>query len=144
MTSGMDSINTEEVIFFIDLAAEYVSKDQLIKLIKVFIEDKKKFSEGSSFGLVMLQHEYNPVFVYDQTDAEVLTSVIDVKYETRPRDQSYIENGLFEVLSYVFYKSTKVEKVYRVIVISDTPTERSDEYHQALYNLLVIWNQMHS
>jgi len=137
MTLGMDSINAEEVIFFIDLTSDYISKDILIKLIKVFIEDKKKFSEGNSFGLVMLQEEYNPVFVYDQTDVEVLTSIIDVKWQSRPTDQSYIENGLFEVLSYIFYKSRTVKKVYRVIVISDTPTERSDEYHQAIYNLIL-------
>ena len=133
----MGSIAAEEVIFYLDLPTDYINREILIKLVKEFVENKKRFSEGSSFGLVILQQDYNPVFVYDQTDVDVITSVIDVKWETRPRDQSYIENGLFEVLSYVFYKSSQVEKVFRVIVISDTPTERSDEYHQAIYNLIL-------
>jgi len=137
MTERTSTFIAEEVIFYLDLPSDYLSKDFVIKVVKNFIESKKKYSVGSSFGLVMLQEEYNPVFVYDQTEVEVLTSVIDVKWETRPRNQSYIENGLFEVLSYIFSRSRVINKIYRVMVISDTPTERSDDYYQAVYNLIV-------
>ena len=44
---------------------------------------------------------------------------------------------MFEVLAYIFTKSKENRKNYRVIVFSDTPSGLSEEYHHALYDLLL-------
>jgi hypothetical protein len=108
----------------------------LIRIIRDFIKNKKNISD-SSFGIVLFQKEDNPVWLYDEKDANLITNIIDEKWDSRPKNQSYIENGLFEILSYIFKKSRQVSRIYRVIVVSDTASTRSEEYHNALYDLIV-------
>ncbi|MFX0072676.1 MAG: hypothetical protein ACFFAO_16450 [Candidatus Hermodarchaeota archaeon] len=136
MSTATNSINIEEVIFYIDLTTEIIKKKTLIRIIHDFIKNKKKISD-SSFGIVLFQEEDNPVWLYDEKDANLITKIIDEKWDNRPKNQSYIENGLFEILSYIFRKSREIEKNYRILVVSDTASTRSEEYHNALYDLIV-------
>ena len=136
MTTEMSTANAEEVILYIDLTTEYIGKKDLIKEIKAFIENKNKFGTDSSYGIVIFQEEDNPIALYDSKDVNSIIKIIEEKWETRPKNQSYIENGLFEILSYIFRKSREVKKIYQVIILSDTPSKRSDEYQQAVYDLI--------
>ncbi|MFW9898954.1 MAG: hypothetical protein ACFFDO_06805 [Candidatus Thorarchaeota archaeon] len=136
MTTEMSTVNAEEVILYIDLTTDYIGKKDLIKEINAFIENKNKLGIDSSYGIVIFQEEDNPITLYDSKDVNSIIKIIEEKWETRPKSQSYIENGLFEILSYVFRKSREVKKIYQVIILSDTPSKRSDEYQQAVYDLI--------
>jgi len=131
------SVNSEEFIFYIDLITDFIKKKNLIKSIGTFIKEKAKFNTLSSYGLLIFQKDDNPVTLYDKKDFEAFTELINEKWETRELKRSFFENGLFEILAYVFRKSKDVRKDYRIIIISDTPSTLSDDYHNALYDLLI-------
>lgn len=128
---------SEEFILFIDLATDYIDNKFLIKEIKSFIENKNKYGNDSSFGIVIFQEKENPITLYDSKDIDSIIRIIEERWDKRPKSQSYIENGLFEILSYIFRKSTDINRIYRIIIFSDTPSNRSDEYHQAVYDLII-------
>ncbi len=131
------SVNSEEFIFYIDLITDFIKKKNVIKSIGTFIKEKAKFNTLSSYGLLIFQNDDNPVTLYDENDFEVITEIINEKWETRETKRSFFENGLFEILAYVFRKSRDARKNYRIIIISDTPSTLSDDYHNALYDLLI-------
>ena len=131
------SVNSEEFIFYLDLTSEFLRKKSLIKDIGNFIKEKEKFNSSTTYGVVIFQEEDNPVTSYNEENATQIINVIDDKWDSKESRQSFFENGLFEVLSYIFRKSREARKNYRVIVISDTPSTLSEEYHNALYDLLI-------
>ena len=131
------SVNSEEFIFYLDLSKDFIKKKNLIKSITTFEKEKKKFHSVCTFGLIMFQKKENLITIYDQPDTELISKVINDKWESRENDKSFLENGLFEVLAYIFTKSKENRKNYRVIVFSDTPSGLSEEYHHALYDLLL-------
>jgi hypothetical protein len=130
-------VNSEEFIFYFDLITDFVKKKNLIKYIGSFIKEKAKFHTLSSYGLLIFQHDDNPVTLYDETDFEIFTEIVNEKWETREKKRSLFENGLFEILAYIFRKSSEARKNYRVIIISDTASTLSEDYHNALYDLLI-------
>lgn len=131
------SVNSEEFIFYIDLTTDFLKKKSLSKSISSFIKDKEKFNTLCSYGILLFQEDDNPITVYNAKDFEALSDVIDEKWETRETEKSLFENGLFEILAYIFRKSREARKNYRVIIISDTPSLLSEDYHNALYDLLL-------
>jgi len=131
------SVNSEEFIFYIDLTTDFLKKKSLSKSLSSFIKDKEKFNTLSSYGILLFQEDDNPITVYDAKDFEALSDVIDEKWETRETEKSLFENGLFEILAYIFRRSREARKNYRVIIISDTPSLLSEDYHNALYDLLI-------
>jgi hypothetical protein len=131
------TINSEEFIFYLDLEGEFIKKKNIIKSINNFIKEKEKFNSATSYGVILFQSDDNPITTYNEKDSEEISNIINEKWESREKSQSYFENGLFEALSYIFLKSREARKNYRVIVISDTPSTLSEEYHNALYDLLL-------
>jgi hypothetical protein len=131
------SVNSEEFVFYIDLITDFIKKKNIIKSIGNFIKEKAKFNTLSSYGLVIFQKDDNPVTLYDETDFETISELINEKWETKETERSFFENGLFEILAYVFRKSRDSRKDYRIIIISDTPSTLSADYHNALYDLLI-------
>lgn len=131
------SVNSEEFIFYIDLTTDFLKKKSLSKNISSFIKDKEKFNTLSSYGILLFQEDDNPITIYDAKGFEALSDVLDEKWETRETEKSLFENGLFEILAYIFRKSREARKNYRVIIISDTPSLLSEDYHNALYDLLI-------
>ena len=131
------SVNSEEFIFYIDLTTDFMKKKNLSKSIGSFIKDKEKFNTLSSYGVLLFQEDDNPVTIYDAKEFEAISDIIDEKWETRETEKSLFENGLFEILAYIFKKSREARKNYRVIIISDMPSLLSEDYHNALYDLLI-------
>ncbi len=131
------SVNSEEFIFYLDLSKDFIKKKNLLKSITGFEKEKEKFHSVSTYGLIMFQKKENLITIYDQPDTELITKVINDKWESRENDTSFLENGLFEALAYIFTKSKEKRKNYRVIVFSDTPSGLPEEYHHALYDLLL-------
>ncbi len=137
MLPRTNAINSEEFIFYIDLIANFLKKKQLTKAISSFIKEKEKFNALTSYGVVLFQKDENPVNTYDLKDIDEVINIINDAWETRETEKSYLENGLYEILAYIFRKSREVRKDYRVIIISDTPSKLSEDYYNALYDLLI-------
>ncbi|MFX1571393.1 MAG: hypothetical protein ACFFB0_01480 [Promethearchaeota archaeon] len=137
MLPGSDATNSEEFIFYLDLTGEFLKKKVLVKAINTFIKEKDNFNALSSYGIVIFQKNENPVNVYDLKDSETVLKIVNKAWDTRETEQSYLENGLYEILAYIFRKSRETRKNYRVIIISDTPSSLSEDYYNALYDLLI-------
>ncbi len=137
MLPRTDAVNTEEFIFYLDLVSNFLKKKPIMKAISAFIKEKDKFNALTSYGVVLFQKDENPISVYDLKDAESVLNTIDESWETRENEKSYLENGLYEILAYIFRKSREARKNYRVIIISDTPSKLSEDYYNALYDLLI-------
>lgn len=133
----LTTINSEEFIFYIDLTTNFLKKKPLLKAIGAFIKEKNKFNVLSSYGIVFFQKDDNPITAYDLKETETVLNTINDAWDTRDVEHSYLENGLYEILAYIFRRSQKARKDYRVIIISDTPSTLSEEYHLALYDLLI-------
>ncbi|MFX1501060.1 MAG: hypothetical protein ACFFDH_08870 [Promethearchaeota archaeon] len=137
MLPRTNTINSEEFIFYLDLISDFLKKKSLIKSISNFIKEKDKFNALASYGIVIFQKNENPINVYDLKDADSVLKNIEQAWETREDERSYLENGLYEILAYIFRKSRDIRKNYRVIIISDTPSRLSEDYYNALYDLLI-------
>lgn len=137
MLPRTEAVNSEEFIFFLDLVSNFLKKKLLIKAINSFIKEKDKYNALTSYGVLIFQKEDNPINVYDLKDAEAVSNTINDAWETRELNQSYLENGLYEILAYIFRKSREARKNYRVIIITDTPSKLSEDYYNALYDLLI-------
>jgi len=137
MLPRSEAVNSEEFIFYIDLISNFLKKKPLMKAISAFIKEKDKYNALTSYGVVLFQKDDNPISVYDLKVAETVLNTINETWETREIEQSYLENGLYEILAYIFRKSREARKNYRVIIISDTPSKLSEDYYNALYDLLI-------
>jgi len=137
MLPRSEAVNSEEFIFFIDLISNFIKKKALMRAISSFIKEKDKYNALTSYGVVLFQKDDNPVTVYDLRDSESVLNTINENWESREVEQSYLENGLYEILAYIFRKSREARKNYRVIIISDTPSKLSEDYYNALYDLLI-------
>ena len=137
MITSSDALSSEEFIFYIDVISDFLKKKSLMKAINSFIKEKDKFNALSSYGVVFFQKDENPINEYDIKDSDTVLNAINDGWDTRETTQSYLENGLYEILAYIFRRSRKSRKNYRVIIISDTPSKLSEDYYNALYDLLI-------
>ncbi|MFW9902023.1 MAG: hypothetical protein ACFFDY_12190 [Candidatus Thorarchaeota archaeon] len=126
----------EDVFFYLDLTKEILKKKEIIKTIKYYIEEKNKINTKANYSLLIFQEEGNPIFINNKKDSTVIENSIDENWESRPKAQSYFENGLFYIFSYIAETVRKKSKFNRIIVITDTPSDLSEEYQEALFNLV--------
>jgi len=137
MLPRTEAVNSEEFIFYLDLVTNFLKKKPLMKAINAFIKEKDKYNALTSYGILLFQKDDNPISVYDLKDTETVMNTINESWETKEDEMSYLENGLYEILAYIFRKSREARKNYRVIIISDTPSKLSEDYYNALYDLLI-------
>jgi hypothetical protein len=136
MTLKHKNAKSEEVIFYLDLITDFIKRKTLQKAIEDFVEEKNKFTQ-IRYGIVMFQDNDNPITKYGQENYEFILNTIKNAWENRETSQSYFENGLFEVLSHCLKESRTSDKIFRVIVLSDMPSTLPDDYHNALYDILL-------
>ncbi len=127
---------TEDIYFYLDLTKDLLRKKEIIKTIKYYIEEKNKANLKGHYSLLIFQEEGNPVFLTDKKDSDIIANSIEENWNTRPKDKSYFENGLFYIFSYIAETVRKKSKFNRIIVITDTPSDLSEEYQEALFNLV--------
>jgi len=139
MSGANSSQNAEETIFYIDLITNFLKKKHIVKGIKEFIEGKNKSSrDGSSlYGVVMFQAKENPINIYNKKDTSSIIEILDKYWDSREQERSYFENGLFEIFAYIFWKSRTAKKSYRVVIISDKPSDFPEDYYNAVYGLIL-------
>ncbi len=126
----------EDVYFYLDLTKDLLKKKEIVKAIKYYIEEKNKINIKSHYSLLIFQEEGNPIFITDKKDAGIITNSIEENWRLRPKKQSFFENGLFYIFSYIAEKVRKKSKFSRIIVITDTPSDLSEDYQEALFSLV--------
>jgi len=130
------SASYEDVFFYLDLTKEILKKKDIIKAIKSYVAEKNKVNLKGHYGLLIFQEEGNPIFITGKKDSNIIANAIEENWKTRPKKQSFFENGLFYCFSYIAETVRKKSKQNRVIVITDTPSDLSEEYTEALFNLV--------
>ena len=126
----------EDIYFYLDLTKDLLKKKEIIKAIKYYIEEKNKINIKGHYSLLIFQEEGNPIFITDKKDAGIIANSIEENWRLRPKDRSFFENGLFYIFSYIAETVRKKSKFNRVIVITDTPSDLSEGYQEALFNLV--------
>jgi len=126
----------EDIYFYLDLTKEILKKKEIIKAIKYYVEEKNKANLKGHYSLLIFQEEGNPIFITDKKDSGIIANSIEENWKNRPKEQSFFENGLFYIFSYIAETVRKKSKFYRIIVITDTPSDLTDDYQEALFNLV--------
>ncbi len=126
----------EDVFFYLDLTKDFVKVKEVIKAVKYYIAEKNKINIKGHYGLLIFQEKGNPIFITGKKDSEIIENTIQENWKTRPKKQSFFENGLFYIFSYIAETIRKKSKYNRIIIITDTPSDLSDDYTEALFNLV--------
>ncbi|MFX1312919.1 MAG: hypothetical protein ACFFHD_09930 [Promethearchaeota archaeon] len=126
----------EDIFFYLDLTKDILKKKELIKAIRYYISEKNKINLKGHYGLLIFQEEGNPIFIIDKKDSSIIANTIEENWRTRPKKRSFFENGLFYIFSYIAETTRKKSKINRIIVITDTPSDLSEDYTDALFNLV--------
>ncbi len=129
-------VSYEDVFIYLDLTKEILKKKEIAKAIKYYISEKNKININGHYGLLIFQEEGNPIFITDKKDSDIILNAIDENWKLRPKKKSYFENGLFYIFSYIAETVRKKSKYNRVIVITDTASDLSEDYTDALFNLV--------
>ena len=126
----------EDVFFYLDLTKDFLRMKEVIKAVKYYIAEKNKINIKGHYGLLLFQERGNPIFITGKKDSEIIENTIQENWKTRPKKQSFFENGLFYIFSYIAETIKKKSKYNRIIIITDTPSDLSDDYTEALFNLV--------
>jgi len=126
----------EDIFFYIDLTKEILKKKEVIKAIRYYISEKNKTNIKGHYGLLIFQDAGNPIFVTDKKDSDIIENAIEENWKNRPKKQSFFENGLFYIFSYIAETVKKKSRLNRIIIITDTPSDLSEDYTDALFGLV--------
>jgi hypothetical protein len=126
----------EDVFFYLDLTKDFLKAKEVIKAIKYYIAEKNKINIRGHYGLLIFQEEGNPIFITDKKDSDIIENTIQENWKTRPKKRSFFENGLFYIFSYIAETIKKKSKYNRIIIITDTPSDLSEDYTEALFSLV--------
>jgi hypothetical protein len=125
----------ENVVFFLDVHSKYLSKGDIVKNVRYFIDEKSKLPNTQSIFSAFLFTEGNtPVFHAEKSGKE-LGKLIEKDWNLREKKESSFENGLFYCLSYLAEKAVANPGTFRIVVITDLPSNKNSEYTDALMTL---------
>ena len=126
----------EDIFFYLDLTKDVLKKKEVIKGIKYYISQKNKTNIKGHYSLLIFQEEGNPIFITDKKDSNIIENAIEENWKSRPKKQSFFENGLFYIFSYIAEITKKKSRHNRIIIITDTPSDLSEDYTDALFGLV--------
>jgi len=126
----------EDIYFYLDLTKNYLRKKDIVKIIENYIKEKNQVNPNSAYTLLLFLEDGTPIFVNDENNCEKLLNTISENWENRSQKASYFENGLFYISSHIADTIRKKSKNNRVIIISDTPSDLSEDYVDALLELV--------
>ncbi|NVM44323.1 MAG: hypothetical protein HWN79_05350 [Candidatus Lokiarchaeota archaeon] len=126
----------EDIFFYLDLTKDILKKKEVNKAIKYYISERNKTNIKGHYGLLIFQDAGNPIFITDKKDSEIIQNAIEENWKTRPKKQSFFENGLFYIFSYIAETVRKKSRHNRIIIITDTPSDLSEDYTEALFGLV--------
>ena len=128
----------EDVFFYLDLTKDLLKKKDIIKFLKLYIQEKNKINIKGHYGILFFQDEGdegNPIFIKDKKDSEIILKAIEENWQYRLK-KSLLESGLFYICSYIAETIRKKSKYNRIIIITDTPSDLAEDYQEALYDLV--------
>ena len=126
----------EDIFFYLDLTKDILKKKEVNKAIKYYISERNKTNIKGHYGFLIFQDAGNPIFITDKKDSEIIENAIEENWKTRPKKRSFFENGLFYIFSYIAETVRKKSRHNRIIIITDTPSDLSEDYTEALFGLV--------
>lgn len=126
----------EDIFFYLDLTKEFIKKKEVVKAIKYYISEKNKTNIKGHYALLIFQDAGNPIFITDKKNSDIIENAIEENWKNRPKKRSFFENGLFYIFSYIAETVRKKSRQNRIIVITDTPSDLSEDYTEALFGLV--------
>ena len=126
----------EDIFFYLDLTKDFIKKKEVVKAIKYYISEKNKTNIKGHYALLIFQDAGNPIFITDKKNSDIIENAIEENWKNRPKKQSFFENGLFYIFSYIAETVRKKSRQNRIIVITDTPSDLSEDYTEALFGLV--------
>lgn len=126
----------EIIIFYIDLESTLIKPKKIIKTLENFVEEKKEKIPNSTFSTFFYKQGDVPFLSEETQDPKTLVQQLKDDWKVRETSKSFFENGLFYCLSFLAEKASKKAGNFRIIVLSDTPSNKSSEYAEALMGLV--------
>ncbi|MHA1777727.1 MAG: hypothetical protein DRO88_08825 [Promethearchaeia archaeon] len=126
----------ESIVLYLDLSTGILSKKMLQKGIEQFVKDKIKKIPNCTFSCFYFLKDTTPFLSEEFKDFKSIKNQINSDWKNRESSQSNFENGLFYCLSFLAQKAAQKAGNYRVIVITDSPSQKSSEYAEALMELV--------
>ena len=131
----MIELQREEIFIFFDIITNFLKKKTLFKGIKEFIVKKKKFNILTTFNVLLFKEDASPILIMDKTSFGEISENLSENWEFRNK-RSFFENGMFLTLSEILKKAKKGVANYRIIVITDSPSEIPEEIQATLFDLV--------
>jgi hypothetical protein len=131
-----NQITPEIIIFYLDLGNKILKRKYIFKALENFISEKKKKIPNSTFCAFYYKQGDVPFLTEETQEKNILLNELKKDWKERETSKSFFENGLFYCLSFLAEKATKKAGNYRIIVLSDTPSQKSSEYAEALMGLV--------
>ncbi len=131
----MQTTKYEHIIFYLDVTGNLVKRKDVTKAVIQFIKEKSKMNPLTKYGLMYFKEGGHPEYA-DEEDTDILVKQISEDWNNKESRDNYLENGLFYCLSVIAQKSTERSGEFRVIVVTDKPSNKPAEYQEALFNLV--------
>ncbi|MBN2155977.1 MAG: hypothetical protein JW776_08040 [Candidatus Lokiarchaeota archaeon] len=131
----MQTTKYEHVIFYLDVTGSHVKRKDVTKAVIQFIKEKSHLNPLTKYGLMYFKAGGYPEYI-DEDDSDLIVKKINDDWKDKESAENFLENGLFYCLSVVAQKSTERAGEFRVIVITDKPSNKPAEYQEALFNLV--------
>jgi rubrerythrin len=132
----MEKTLPESIIFYLDIFGKLLSKRNIVKNLEMYAKEKLAKNPLSEFSVFYYKEHAEPFLSNDNTDIEEISKVIEEDWKHRDKQESHFENGLFFCLSALAAKAVKKEGTYRIIVITDLPSNKGSDYTEALMGLV--------
>ena len=126
----------EQIIIYLDLSSKIISKKELTKAIDIFVRSKYEVNPHHQFSVFFFNEDQSPEIIENLNQPKLVKKAIEQAYKERAESSNFFENGLFFCLSSIAAAFLKQAITFRVVVISDLPSSKSDDYTEALMNLV--------
>ncbi len=128
---------SESIMVYLDITGDLISKKDVAKSIQKFAEDKLSLNPDTTFGIILFEEDGNPFVIEETKNIKDLAEQIVKSWKNRNKT-SYLENGLMYCLSVHAEKARIKQGTYRILVISDQPSNANSELEDALLRLVEI------
>lgn len=126
----------EEIYFYLDLTKNFIKRKDLSKLIENFITKRNEINKQVDYGLLFFDNQGSPIFVNQKQITEEIINLLEEKWDSHSETKSYFEKGLFYILSDITENIRRQSKIFRIIILSDTPSKLSEDYQRILFDIV--------
>ncbi len=127
----------ESIMVYLDITGDLISKKDVAKSIQKFAEEKLSINPDTTFGIILFEDDGNPFVIEETRNIKDLAEQIVKSWKNRNKT-SFLENGLMYCLSVHAEKARTKQGTYRILVISDSPSNANSELEDALLRLVEI------